>query len=437
MGARLTRLLTSDWRVYAIRGGVVGANFLSLLVIAYLMEAPDFGRFVFMWSVAMSLSAIASVGAPALLMRELSSYGATDYQSVSRVQALRLMLFWPAVILSITVAAVVAAGPSLLIALARPQLALATVLLVATAAFAINLFNIVAVFYRSLGRTGIAMAFRDAGPQGLILLAAILSSLFGSPTPHTVFLGFLVLAVFLLAGAVIWRRREIVKELRRLPARPKKARTSISGFWGIGVANIIWTQSDILLAGLFLPATTLGYYQLIKRIANLSGMPQIVSNWVVIIPIGRAYADGAFDRIQDLCCRALRLSVPPLALLMTLSVLGMPIIVRFFNLPGDATTWWVLAILLAGSATNVLFGPNFVLASQCRLEKVAFHTRLLGLGVTAALIVCNSWKSEVSIALAVFIGILVANVLLWNVIRVRLGVDTSVITLLRNTARGH
>lgn len=62
MKALRARLLRSDWGVYSTRGMVIAPNFLTLLVIATLMEADEFGRFAFMWAATLTLSAIASVG---------------------------------------------------------------------------------------------------------------------------------------------------------------------------------------------------------------------------------------------------------------------------------------------------------------------------------------------------------------------------------------
>lgn len=429
----MKKLLASDWGIYAARGGVVGANFLSLLVIAYLMEPGAFGRYAFMWALAMTLSAVVSLGAPSLLLRDLSAYQAPEYRGITRRHALRLVLVWPAALTGIAIAALIVPGPALMQMIGKSMLPGASILRVAAAAYALNVINVLVVIYRITGHPGLSMALRDAGPQSLMMVGALGLAAAGALTPETLFTAFLVLAAASILICLIALRRKLAQTLAQLPQRhDSPVAISVSGFWGSTVVSMIWTQIDILLAAIFLPATSLGHYQVLKRIANLAGMPVVVANWAVVVKIGTAFARGDRARIQALCVRAIRLSLVPLLGLIVLTLLAMPLIIESFDISDAATPWLTLAILLAGSAINVLFGTNFLLAAQCRLEKTALLARVAGIVATSALTLALARYGVAWVAFSFAAGVLLSNLAVWARVRARLGVDTSLAALLHS-----
>lgn len=435
MWTRVTRLLNSDWGLYLTRGGVVGMNFFSMLVIAFLMKADEFGYYALMWASAMSLSSIVSVGAPSLLLRELSAYQINGYCGISRGHVLRLVLVWPVVLL-VTVVGLAVTVPAILPVFGKPVPALGPTLLVAAAAFAINILNVIAVVYRILGHAGKAMALRDAGPQALMLVATILVAFRGRPEAQTSFAAFLILAFATVAMALVLTQQRLKEQFARLPKdHVAGRRVLVAGFWGTTVANMVWTQVDVLLGGLVLAPATLGHYQLLKRIANLAAMPQIIANWSAVVQIGRAFAAGDNGRIQVECRRALGLSVVPMLTVVVGTILAMPLFVRAFDLPATSNTWIVMALLLAGSAMNVLSGLNFVVASQCHLERHAMGARIAGLVVTVLLIASLGAMGVTFVALANLAGVLATNLVLWVIVRNRLGVDTSIAAIIRKTGQ--
>ena len=298
MWTRATRLLNSDWGLYLTRGGVVGTNFFSMLVIAFLMKADEFGYYALMWASAMSLSSIVSVGVPSLLLRELSAYQINGYCGISRGHVLHLVLVWPVVLL-VTVVGLAVTVPAILPVFGKLVPALGPTLLVAAAAFAINILNVIAVVYRILGHAGAAMALRDAGPQALMLVATILVAFRGRPEAQTSFAAFFILAFATVAMALVLTQQRLKEQFARLPKdHVAGRRVLIAGFWGTTVANMVWTQVDVLLGGLVLAPATLGHYQVLKRIANLAAMPQIIANWSAVVQIGRAFAAGAHDVLR-------------------------------------------------------------------------------------------------------------------------------------------
>jgi hypothetical protein len=95
----------------------------------------------------------------------------------------------------------------------------------------------------------------------------------------------------------------------------------------------------------------------------------------------------------------------------------------------------LLALLLLGCAANVIFGVNFVVASQCKLEKSAFVSRLIGLACCMVLILVLQPDDSRFIAIAYVAGTIISNTWLWRRVYMVLTVDTSVIAFLKKGLR--
>lgn len=426
---RLSKVLVSDWGLYISRFAIVGMNFLSLLIIAFVMETENFGRFVFMWSATVTLAAIISIGGPALLLREFSANKGSELQGVSLRYALRLGLLWPMILMLCLGVGLQIAAPLIQNIGDGVLLSKRDMWLVLFASFALHLFNVLAVPLRVASFANLAMGLRDAGPQLAMTISALLLFLRDEPTPEMVFSLFFVIAGLILACgvlALVWS----LKDGLFVSASAPKTSKSVWGFWGTTVTNVLWSQIDILVGGLFLSAAELGVYQIIKRIANLAALPQIIGNWAVVVRVGRAYATRNIAEIARACRRAIELSFPPMIILVVSCLISFPLVRTVFDLPDIPVFWIVLCLLLAGSASNVAFGANFSVASQCHLEKIALLARLLGIALTTAMVLSISGAGIAGVAVATLLGMLVSNVVLWMVIWKKFGVDTSVFAVL-------
>lgn len=418
--------------IYFTRLSVVGANLVSLLLIAFLMEPAEFGEFAFMFSAALTTSAIVSFGAPALFLRELSAALDAETIKISRSQALRLVVYWPLSLLLILLSVALILREPLANQFGRTPPTTYQLILLFIFAGQINFINLLAVLYRVQGYVGIAMAFRDAGPQAVMLVAAAAATFLSEAASANVFsIGVATQFLgILFCILILWPT--IRERLQRLSATLPN--TSISGFWGTTVANMSWTQIDILLGGLLLSASDLGQYQIVKRIANFANMPQIVVNWLVVVGVGSAFSANRIDDIQAITHRAMRLSVAPLIVFIILITLAAPILLGSFGIGMNQDTLFLLLILLLGASLNVLFGPNYVVASQCKMEKSAFLSRLLGLGSCALPILALHPTEPYLVALAYLLGTIISNLWLWRRIHFSIGIDTSIISLMKPRA---
>lgn len=427
----MMRLVRSDWSLHGARGLVVGGNATSLLVLGALMEPAGFGRFVYWWSVALVLSVVASLGGQPFLLREMSARQGHPARGVRRGRALRIALVWPGLILSATALAALWIAPAAAALAGRTGPPPAVLVLVPAAAYMINLSGHAALPLRVDGHAIAAMLLKDGGPQLLLLAAALMLSAGGGLDPVRLLATFVLLAVLAVAAvAAVLAQRSAARPLWREAGTGPPPGAAL-GFWGSTVLGAAWTQADILLGGLVLPAAELGAYQILKRLANLAASPQIVANWTVVVGIGRAYAAGDRVAIQAECRRAARLAVGP-ALLFGLAVAaGLPMVLQFYGIAGEPGVWLAFALLLLAAWSNVGFGASFVVAIQCHLERVAVAARLVAIACcTVPVLALAAALSPAGLAAAYAAGSLASNLFLWAVNRRRLGVDSSALCLL-------
>lgn len=427
---RLQNLLRSDWSLYLSRFAIVGANFASLLVVGYLMEPADFGTFVFFWALAQTLAAVSSLGGALYLLREYSARQESDAHGVRARFAVAIALLWPACVL-VLLAGLWWGGKAYWQADSTTS---DRIILVMMTAWVLNLVSHLVLPLRVYGMSNVSMALRDAGPQVILVISAIALVAIGDLTTNNLFLAFISVALCLvvLLAVSIW----IGPARRQPPLFLAKGRTSKSkpysyGFWGTTVLTTLSTQIDIIVGGLFVSSEALGIYQIIKRVANLISMPQIIANWAVVVPVGKAFAAGSIEEIQTHAKRGLKLSLMPALILLILATLAMSLVFRIYQIEVDATLWLVFTLLAFGSLSNIFFGANYAVATQCQLEVAAMLARIAGLVVSALVFVILARQGLIFVALGTATGIFMSNIVLTATVRARLNVDTSALSLIK------
>lgn len=311
------------WTLYLSRGGVVALNAVSTLVLGLLMEPEAFGRFVYLWSATLTLSAIASMGGAQFLLREMSARQAGEHHGVTRDFALRLAFLYPLLLILAAVLLFEMLRAWLPGSARYLDILQGNVPLVATGAYLLNVAAHIANPLRISGRANLAMLFRDGWAQMLLLLAALFNlAAAWDLSAHGLLLSFVGMALVLLLGLALWvAAKGLPAGMFRGAGRAPRYQFS---FWGNGILGTMTSQVDIIIAGNYLAPAGLGTYQILKRFANLLSLPQIVANWLVIVTIGRYYAAGDLDAVQGQCRVGLRYSLLPGALLLVLGLVASP-----------------------------------------------------------------------------------------------------------------
>ncbi|WP_127110813.1 lipopolysaccharide biosynthesis protein [Pararhodobacter zhoushanensis] len=413
--------------LFVARGGIVGVNVLSLLVVAAVMEPAAFGSFVYLWSLTLFLAALAGMGSPAYLLRETSARQGDPQRGLSRLEAVKVALILPLGMLAVLCLAAVLLPEAALRALGQGPLDMGEVLPVGLAALVVMVLTHAATPFRLDGRETLSMALRDGAPQSLIMLAVLIGQLVGLQDAHVALLLFAALGLMLVAGlyALIRIRTPLWRDGPGLP------RGGQPSFWGSSVLGATVSQVDILLGGLVLGPVALGHYQILKRIANLTAQPQVIANWSVLVRIGRSHAQGKLADVQQACRQGLKLAFFPGIGLLLILVALLPLALGFYDIENSAETWTIFGLLALGSLANVAFGVNFTVAAQSGLEKFSLGARVVSLGLMAGgILLQGDAMTSQGLALSVLVAVAVSNLLLSCLIWRRLGVDTTLLSLL-------
>jgi O-antigen/teichoic acid export membrane protein len=443
LNANIIRRLTGGQAgTYLTRGSVVGSNFAVMIALAALLSPDEFGRLVYLWTFALVLSAVGTIGASAYFLREFSALlGRGDGAPRFNTGLLVLLgLILPAVVIGGLIGALIflARDTSMFAAGIRPTTG--ELLATGVVAWLANAITNLASLSRVLDQVNLSMAMRDASAPMVLLIATLAAIAIHGDAPGVVaiFQIHIAIAAALVLG---WWGQIFVRDgrINRLLAwRRIDGFPDIFGLWGMQASNAFSAGIDVMAGGLFLGEAQLGYYQLVKRIANLAALPQMVANWAVIVALGKAHGAQDRDGIAQAVRQGARITLMPLALLLPLSAAVIAGVTYWLGYPMDATALATALLLLAAAATHSFFCSNGVLVQQTGLEYHALAAQLGGLALFGACTIAflTIDASPALLALAQWLAILAAALILWRTIRKRLGVDSSLLVLLERRDGG-
>lgn len=425
----LKQILQSGGKLFAVRGATVAVNFLSMLLLAYLIGMEDYGRFVMVWAGGNIAAALISLGLPVFLLREFAIRVSEGDNAVTRRGALVMGILVPAGLVGLGLAALWAlqgAGFTPPFGQSAEILPLALAL-----GFLLNLNTALSSAFHALGYQGFSMFQRDAMPQLLAISAALVAT----------DLAGLVSA--LCVQMLVWLVLAIAVTLHKSRTRPlfgsgtRSARVPVA-FWGSAVLGVIWAQVDVVVGGLFLGPAELGTYNILRRVANLAALPVTIATWATVGEFSRAFAarDGA--AIAWANRKALILAVPPGLALVLLSVPLYPPLMAVYDLPGGAALFATYLVLLLTSAVVVCFAAGITILTSSGLERTAFAARLAGIcvylcAIGPLLAICGS------ALLANAVSVLLATGALGVVVQRKIdavhGMNATCMELLKNNLR--
>ena len=272
----LEKLSGKTGRLYLTRGAILGLQIVSLLVLALLMPRDEFGRFAFLWAVGLVSTALISAGGQQFLLRAMSARQGNELTGATTTQAFLLILVIPLALCLVVLAAFFVlerSGLSFMGSISLPDIVIA--LAVATT---INLLVHMANALRVFGRTSFAMFVQDGLPHCILLLVATVLSLLSQSSVLNLLLGFVVLSIIALVGIGVWLATNWpVRAL--FTSKSANRQRYDPAFWASSLLTSGALNFDIVIGGLFLPASTLGDYQILRRFANLLGLPLLIANW--------------------------------------------------------------------------------------------------------------------------------------------------------------
>ncbi|WP_342076456.1 hypothetical protein [Yoonia sp. SS1-5] len=388
-----------------VRGAIVAINFAVVAGLAAWLGLSFFGELMVVWAMAMVSATIIGLGAPLILLRDLSS-GA----GLTMLAVLSYVFVYPAIFAVIGAMALAAIWP---------EIPWGIVLLVG---YLCHAATCLASIMRAFGSMQWSMILRDTGP----VLALGLGAVLGVGQIEAVLGAAAVVLVGMVVIAMLWCLRH---ERWFACIRPAGRGAILPlSMWSTSVLGMGAAQVDIILGGLLLSSGDIGLYVLLRRITNLIALPVSVATWVSAVPIAAAF--GAADRAG---LRAASRQASLVALLPGLALLAI-CIVALSLFQAVAQDFLGPAALLAaivlglGAAVQVGLAASYTVATLCHLAHVAAIGRLASIVVYLVIAVIAPMNLATH-AGAYVLGISLGSALVWVLVRHRLGIDTSAVAL--------
>jgi len=405
-----------------------GLSFLMFLFLAKALGAEEYGRFAPMFSLGSFLAFVALLGQQTRVLKRLPGWiDAAEFGSANQ-------LLRQALIVVIALGIFLSAG-LFLCHMFFPSQDLSRLAL--GACFLVIPFSLAALFassLRALGMLAFALLPRDVIWRLIIVILALAS---GWSTAHNIsaeeamFIVSTVLAVLVLIQVLIFFK---LTSYNIWSAHPVKLNSGILRdsvwYWLAAISGIMANHLTVVLSSINLSASETGALFAAMKLSQLLNLPVIASNMVNGPIISRLYFRKDFDGIQ----RACRSVVP----LLLSSVLGFLLLLLF---PGwmlrlfdseYAIAVPALLILSVAQLVPAMCGNVGVLMLMAGGERRFLFLTTLSEGSGLCLLIFLAPKyGLVGAALAVLFGKLGWNLLAVFWCRTYLGVDPTVLSLLR------
>lgn len=232
---------------------------------------------------------------------------------------------------------------------------------------------------------------------------------------------------FALGAWLLWREQPASIATKPPPVyrvRPWLASTLPLAL--IAGMSLINTNIDIVMLGFYVTASEVGVYRVAAVGATLVSLGLTAIGMVTMPHFAHLHAKGDMARFQSLATASARASLLlALPVAATLILFGSSILHLVFG-PGYDDGYLILAILVLAQIVHAAFGTIGPLLNMTGYERDAVK----GVAIAA---VCNvvlnagmiPLLGRTGAALATAITLIIWNVVLWRMVRRRLGVDSS------------
>jgi len=417
-------------KLYAARLIILGVNFLSLLIAAFVLGPAQFGEFVRYWSYSSVLASVISFGAPVYLLRAFSLGSRGGSEGVSRVQAFNFILIYPISAITLIYLASMAAKYNFPKVFTLNEEPIVSILAMA---LSLHVISCASSALRMQDWPTFSMASRDGLPGALIIIASIAVSFQNEQSVNAV--------VKLLSMSLMFVSCALLMVMLERSRRHPIFRTAGRGigyqlsYWGNATIGTVWAQIDIVVISTLAPGATVGIYTIMRRIANLAAMPVSIATWIIVKKVGESYHEGSREGIQQASNEGLRITLAPALFLMLASVAAIPLVFHIYNIDLKVINFAPYLLLLVCSMISVYFATSTTVASLCGLENYALAARLCGI---LTFIVCVAILGEkvslVEVAASITISNLLMNYICWRSVKEHANINTSLSAILNRSS---
>jgi O-antigen/teichoic acid export membrane protein len=404
----------------------VGLAFLSSVLLARLLGPTDYGVYAFVYATISLLSVPSEFGLPTLVARETARGMVNqDYASVQGVWRWsgRATLIISLMLIGLS---------GVVIWLFKEPLTSQRLI---TFLCALALVPLIALGdLRGAALNGLQHVMAGQLPEfllrpgifALLLAVAALAgdSLFSAPIAMGLYV-FSSAVTFGVGAWLLWR----VTPLPVRKARPRfHGRTwllSALPMAFIGGMQLIDQQASILLQGVFLPDASIGIYRIASQVAVLASFGLTTINLVLTPRFATLYAQGDLARLQRLVTASARV-ILAFNLLLTVGFIiwGKSFLALAFG-TAYAAGYTPLMILLVGQLINSGAGSVGLLLNMSGHERETARgmtiAAILNVGLNLLLLPRLGINGS---AIATSSSLIIWNILLWWVVRKKLGINS-------------
>lgn len=417
---------------FVIQGAGAGLIFLSEVLIARVLDVSSYGLFATVMAWIQVLAMVALLGSNHLLLRFVPAYVAAEDWPHLR----GLIKHCQRVSIGLGIALFVGCGAILAISHERIASDTRWAFLIGMAILPVAALSLQRqAILRGLHRVAVALTPELlVRPACLILAVASLAWVFEIRlgAPHVLAVSALMLILAFGLGQY-WLRQSMPAQTYASPAR------SLTHDWIkialplflIAVLQLLIVRLDIMLLGILQGHDAAGHYAAASRVADLIVFALASANVIVAPLIAGLHARNdlaGMQRMLTLLAWGVTLFTLPLVLVVVFW--GRPIL-GFFGMGYDVA-YVSLLILVGGQVVNALSGPvDFVMSmtgQQVKMLQILATATVLNLLLNLLLIPPFGLTGA---AIATASTTVFWNLYMRRIVRQRLGIDPSVLVLLR------
>ncbi|ADE14475.1 polysaccharide biosynthesis protein [Nitrosococcus halophilus Nc 4] len=423
-------------RAQLLRGGIgsiaikVGHTLLMLattVVLARVLGAEGFGIYAYAYALVQILGIPAQMGLPILVVREVAAYQANAQWGL--LKGILRRAFQAVGVIAIVLA--LAGGSVAWVFSERFSQEYLT-----TFAWALLLLPLIALGnLRGAALRGLRKVIQGQLPEhvlrpgGFLLFLGVVWLLFPQRqlTPadamlmHTVATGMAFgVGGWLLVRSLPWQSKEAA------PAYDTRHWLSsalpLSLIAGMQIIN---SQTDIIMLGLFRDAEEVGVYRVAVQSATLVAFGLQAINMVIAPHFSRLYAAGDMVRLQRVVTASARaILFTALPVVVVLIVFGEPVLRLVFGVE-FVSGYAPLAILASGQLVNAAMGSVGFLLNMTGYERNVARGLMIAAvtNIVLNLFLIPLWGME-GAAVATGVTLVLWNILLWQSVRKHLGINS-------------
>lgn len=429
------KLLRTGGGTFVVRIAALLATFVGSIVLARGLGPSGFGVYSYAFAIVTLLAVPVQLGVPTLIVRE-TARGKTE-GNWARVRGI---WWWAGSRVMIASVLIVTAGLSVVLLL-RDSISPDQFW---TLVFAFALIPLIALGrVRGAALRGLGHIVKGQLPEE-VLRPVFLMTLVAIPvwllaedlTPYRAMAFHAVAAglAFIIGFVLLIKARpaDMLRETRRETDSP----AWMAALWPLTLIaglEVITQQTDVLMIGFWKPAEDVGYYKIAMSAAALTGFGLRVVSLTVGPQVVRHCTNKNTTELAHLAKWSagfgLLFTVP---VVIIFGFWGSDILTLVYG-AAFANAYAPLLILVVSQVVNSFFGICLLLLNMSGHERDSLRGVMMSTGANVVLnAILIPMYGIVGAAMATLLSVAFLNLIVWRLVRLRLGIDSSALSLLKS-----